>query len=514
MAVISGIKDNVNLQDGLTNATQRALELAIDGNANVLNSNLTRLGDYLNDINQNGLNPAGITSTKSVAKYALSGNKEDDSEGYLEIKGSNLLSYDRNQNDWFDDGTFKISSLRYFNPSLNDQEFSVVGSINVVAVKNDQENFLAKFNLRSITAGDKNLKVTLTGNLTLQEELFKNAYGTQEIRGRISGGFTGVQVDVNDVTNTFQAKLGFSVVFKTVEDLSSYEGISTQSFIKINSVSLTQGGVATPIFNATKLNIMVNENDEFINAKGEVIDPDLSFIDIVMMGNDVVTGTSEDDLLSGYAGNDQVKGGDGNDWLDGGVGDDTLTGGMGNDIYIVDSAKDKVTEATNQGFDTIEASVSYVMANHIEKLQLVGANALRGTGNAQNNEIIGSSANNTLLGGLGNDVLTGGLGADNFVFNTKLGTSNIDTITDFTSGDRVQLSKKIFTQLKKYSTVEGHLYIVGQGQQDADDYLIFNTSTQKLSYDADGSGTKFSTIDFVTITGVSNLTAGDIDLIA
>jgi Ca2+-binding RTX toxin-like protein len=144
----------------------------------------------------------------------------------------------------------------------------------------------------------------------------------------------------------------------------------------------------------------------------------------------------------------------------------------------------------------------------------VGANALRGTGNAQNNEIIGSSANNTLLGGLGNDVLTGGLGADNFVFNTKLGTSNIDTITDFTSGDRVQLSKKIFTQLKKYSTVEGHLYIVGQGQQDADDYLIFNTSTQKLSYDADGSGTKFSTIDFVTITGVSNLTAGDIDLIA
>jgi Ca2+-binding RTX toxin-like protein len=252
-----------------------------------------------------------------------------------------------------------------------------------------------------------------------------------------------------------------------------------------------------------------------VNSKGVAYDPDLSLIEIIMIGNDTVTGTIEADTLSGYGGNDRLIGLAGNDRLDGGAGDDTLIGGLGDDVYIVDSAKDKVTEATNQGFDTIEASVSYVMANHIEKLQLVGANAIRGTGNALNNEIIGSSANNTLLGGLGNDVLTGGLGADFFVFNTKLGsTSNSDTITDFTSGDRVQLSKKIFTKLKSDTTAEGHLFIVGQGQQDADDYLIFNTSTKKLSYDADGNGVKISAIDFVTLTGVSNLTASDIDLIA
>lgn len=32
---------------------------------------------------------------------------------------------------------------------------------------------------------------------------------------------------------------------------------------------------------------------------------------------------------------------------------------------------------------------------------------------------------------LGKDIMNGGASADNFVFNTMLGASNVDTITDF-----------------------------------------------------------------------------------
>lgn len=98
----------------------------------------------------------------------------------------------------------------------------------------------------------------------------------------------------------------------------------------------------------------------------------------------------------------------------------------------------------------------------------------------------GIAGNDTLDGGLGSDTLTGGGGADRFVFSTKLGPTNVDTITDFASGvDKIQLAKGVFTKFKAGSVAEAN-FVSGANALDSNDYLIFNGS--QLLYDADGSG--------------------------
>jgi len=118
------------------------------------------------------------------------------------------------------------------------------------------------------------------------------------------------------------------------------------------------------------------------------------------------------------------------------------------------------------------------------------------SGGAGNDTLSGGAGNDTLSGGAGNDVLTGGDGADRFVFDTALGASNVDTIKDFVTGtDKIVLSAKVFGKFTGSSTgsaiTTGNL-VVGAGStavaKDNDDYLIYDTGTDLLYYDADGSG--------------------------
>jgi Ca2+-binding RTX toxin-like protein len=122
------------------------------------------------------------------------------------------------------------------------------------------------------------------------------------------------------------------------------------------------------------------------------------------------------------------------------------------------------------------------------------------------------------VGGAGNDVLTGGDGAYRFVFDTSLGSSNVDTITDFvTDTDKIVLSAKIFGKFKGTSTgsaiTAGNL-VVGAGTTakaaDSNDYLIYDTGTDLLYYDADGNGAR-APVAFakVELTGTAAPAFGD-----
>jgi len=129
--------------------------------------------------------------------------------------------------------------------------------------------------------------------------------------------------------------------------------------------------------------------------------------------NDLIYGLEDDDYLYGGDGNDTLYGGVGSDLLDGGAGADSLVGEAGDDVYALDSSLDMVSEAANNGWDSVRASFTYTLPTHFEGLTLTAAaGAANGTGNAHDNGILGNDFNNSLYSNAGNDTLNGAGGND------------------------------------------------------------------------------------------------------
>jgi Ca2+-binding RTX toxin-like protein len=201
---------------------------------------------------------------------------------------------------------------------------------------------------------------------------------------------------------------------------------------------------------------------------------------------------------------DNITGNNGNNVLDGKGGADILAGLGGNDTYVVDNAADVVKEAAGADNDTVLASVSYKLGagQSIETLETTSANAavISLTGNELRQAIIGNGGANFINGGGGNDTLTGGGGADTFGFNTALSaTGNVDRITDFDPGsDKISLAKSIFSALGNTGVLSAAAFFQGPAAHDADDRIIYNSSTGALSYDSNGNAAGGSTV-FATL---------------
>ena len=136
-------------------------------------------------------------------------------------------------------------------------------------------------------------------------------------------------------------------------------------------------------------------------------------------------------------------------------------------------------------------------------------------GDGSNNALTGTVHNDTLNGLAGNDTLTGGTGNDQFVFNTALNaTTNVDSITDFTANsDKLVLDHLIFTSLAAGSLGVGSFVSgVSPAAADANDFILYNTTTGAVSYDADANGAGVA-IQFATLTASPTLTAADFAII-
>jgi hypothetical protein len=131
-------------------------------------------------------------------------------------------------------------------------------------------------------------------------------------------------------------------------------------------------------------------------------------------GNNVITGNAVANVLSGL---------DGNDTLNGNGGADSMTGGIGDDTYVTDGG-DTISEAADQGSDTVQSSAAYTLGANLEDLTLIGSAAVSATGNTADNTITGNAAANVLSGGGGTDTLAGGAGDDTYV------TDGTDTISE------------------------------------------------------------------------------------
>jgi Ca2+-binding RTX toxin-like protein len=173
-------------------------------------------------------------------------------------------------------------------------------------------------------------------------------------------------------------------------------------------------------------------------------------------------GNELDNVMTGNGQANALSGGDGNDTLNGGRGADTMTGGLGDDTFYVDNVGDVVNENPGEGTDLVNATITYTLLDDFENLNLMGSNAINGTGNGLanlitggaganvlfglggNDTISGGAGNDTIIGGSGADVINGGTGTDTFKF-TAIGDSGtagpaMDSIVNFQSGEKIDLS--------------------------------------------------------------------------
>jgi len=132
------------------------------------------------------------------------------------------------------------------------------------------------------------------------------------------------------------------------------------------------------------------------------------------------------------------------------------------------------------------------------------ADSLRGTSGSD--LIDGKGANDTIWAKNGSDILSGGSGEDAFVFDTKPGSTNVDTILDFNPDeDTIRLNDSVFTMLEQGSLSTDN-FVIGDGVKDSDDYIIYNDKTGSLSYDADGAGAA-DAVQFGVIDNLAKLAA-------
>jgi len=217
----------------------------------------------------------------------------------------------------------------------------------------------------------------------------------------------------------------------------------------------------------------------------------------------------------------RIVGNSGANLLSGGTGADTLEGGGGNDIYVLTDSLDTLIDSA--GVDTVRTAFSYTLPDFIERGELLGIQPAALTGNAGSNTLIGNPSDNILEGGDGADTLTGGAGGDGFVISRNLAGGAPDRITDFEPGvDLVMVDLASFgidpLALRLGSSgalgVDSFVRGVGARAIDPDDYFLFDTASQALLLDRDGSGSQAPVqIAFVNGADLSQLSAGDVYLI-
>jgi len=144
-------------------------------------------------------------------------------------------------------------------------------------------------------------------------------------------------------------------------------------------------------------------------------------------GNFDLTGNALDNVLTGDNGDNRI---------DGKAGADTMIGGTGNDTYIVDHVGDVIVEATNEGLDRVQSSVSHTLSANVDYLTLTGTADTDAIGNALFNVLEGNSGNNILDGRAGADQMYGGAGDDTYyvdnvgdmIYEYELATGGNDTV--------------------------------------------------------------------------------------
>ena len=335
--------------------------------------------------------------------------------------------------------------------------------------------------------------------------------------------------------NTFASNIVSGRIQKTafgVEAIWDYHSANAQGTNYAAYMSSPLGTSTAPIYYNGGVGSVNN-----ITIDRNIVDPGDKTASVVYAGADVSTGydgkqnivgnvnnlTVSNNVIFGTSGTDfkdvlrlHENGASVNDLVNknnsvlNGTHVDNFSGTASKTIFYVDSVQDKMTDASSTDNDMVYSTVSYTLPERVENLTLIGSEALNGTGNSGHNIITGNAyanvlnggaGNDTLIGGMGNDTLTGGAGRDVFLFDSVLRSDNIDKITDFKVGeDKIGLSSVIFGNL------HGNDWFASSASQ-VDSHTVVFQNGNKLFYDADGSGSYFSPVQFAELNTTEQLNA-------
>ncbi len=171
-------------------------------------------------------------------------------------------------------------------------------------------------------------------------------------------------------------------------------------------------------------------------------------------------------------------------------GDNSSTADQNDGLHATAAGYDLLGDAWYDG-----VSATSVWQDAVANQTGAGSNALieadQVTATAVTEPVVGDSGSNVISGGSGFDELTGGGGADTFAYAQP--SDGVDIITDFGSDDTLQIMKSGFGgDLVVGSALSSADYILGSNPQalDTGSTFLFNTGSQTLSFDVDGTGSQ------------------------
>lgn len=226
-------------------------------------------------------------------------------------------------------------------------------------------------------------------------------------------------------------------------------------------------------------------------------------------GSDVVRGTAGTDYFLGRDGDDVFLGRGGGDIIDGGAGIDTVwyDEGVAGGTLLIDllSFGRNTGTAAGDQYTSIERVVSsnsndYILGTNNRDYVLTrdGDDVVEGRGG--DDVIDTGSGNDRIAGGQGVDILTGGLGRDSFVYFAA--PEGGDFITDFESGNDQ-------FELHGLNLTGDAWFVAGTTATAAQAQVIWDSSTNRLLYDADGTGAGQAVV-LATLQSGAKVVAGDI----
>jgi Ca2+-binding RTX toxin-like protein len=401
---------------------------ATNGTGNELNNIIT--GNELNNV----LDGSGGIDT-------LIGGVGDDN--YVVDNTNDIIT------EYLEEGTDTIQSSVTYTLATNVENLNLTGTTAINGTGNGDNNVITGNAANNILDGGAGTDTLIGG---LGDDIYIVDSTTDTITENVGEG-----------TDTIQSGVTYTIAAANVENLTltgtaviNGTGNAANNVITGNDVNnILDGGAGNDTLNGAAgtdtligglgddIYIVDSTTDTITENVGEGTDTIQSGVtytitaanveNLTLTGTAVINGTGNaaNNVITGNDVNNILDGGAGNDTLNGAAGTDTLIGGLSDDIYIVDSTTDTITENANEGTDTIQSSVTYIItAANVENLTLTGTAVINGTGNELNNIITGNAGNNVIIGNAGNDTFDGGAGTDVLIGGLGDDIYVVDSTTD------------------------------------------------------------------------------------